>query len=125
PAAGRLFTSMDREDPGGSRIVVLSHAFWTRRFDSEPSVIGQTVTLNGEPFVVIGVADKEFRGTTVVSSDAWVLIGAKPFDRFFFTSRNGEWGLVGGRLKPGVSVDQAAAEFDAIGAALKQEYPNE
>jgi predicted permease len=122
-AAGRLFKAGDRDDAGGERIVVLSHGFWTRRFNRDAAVIGQTVALDGEQFRVVGVADERFWGTTVVAFDVWILLGA--YDPFFFKSRRSEWGLIGGRLKPGVSIAQAAAELDAISVALEHEYPSD
>jgi putative ABC transport system permease protein len=125
PAAGRLFVRGDSEERGASPIVVLSHGFWKRRFNADPSIVGQTLQLNGEPFTVVGVASEEFRGTSVVALDVWVPLGAKAFDNGFFTSRMLEWGLVGGRRKPGVSTAQVAAELDAIGRALAADYPNE
>jgi predicted permease len=81
--------------------------------------------LNGDAFTVVGVAAEEFRGTSVVALDVWIPIGAKAFDNGFFTSRVGEWGLVGGRLKPGVSIAQVASELDAVSRALEADYPNE
>jgi len=57
---GRAF-SEEEDRPGGARVVVLSHAFWSRRFGSDPDVIGQTMRLNGEPYSVIGVLNAAFR----------------------------------------------------------------
>ena len=125
PAAGRLFGRDDSEERGASPIVVLSHGFWKRRFNADPSIVGRTVQLNGEPFTVVGVASEEFRGTSLVALDVWVPLGAKAFDDGFLTSRMSEWGLVGGRLKPDASIGQVAAELDAIGRALSSDYPNE
>jgi predicted permease len=124
PTAGRLFGPGDSEGRGASPIVVLSHAFWERRFNADSSLLGRTIQLNGSPFTVIGVASDGFWGTSVVSSDVWVLIDAKAFDNFFFSARRSEWGMVGGRLRSGVSTQQAAAELDAVRLALEREYPD-
>jgi predicted permease len=123
PAVGRLFGGGDSEQPGASPIVVLSHSLWTRRFNSDPAIVGQTLTIGGEPFAVVGVAHQGFRGTTILVSDVWLpsAMGASPR----LSSREMPWPLMGGRLKPGVSSAQAAAELDAIGRALEREYPNE
>ena len=67
PAAGRMWTDQDRD-----RAIVLSHAFWTRRFQQDPSVIGRSVRINGQPFVIAGVAAAGFRGTSLVATDAWI-----------------------------------------------------
>lgn len=63
PVAGRLLTDEDDRALGGHPVVVLSHAFWQDRFGGSQEVLGQTVTLNGTPFAVVGVAEPGFRGT--------------------------------------------------------------
>src|SRR6185369_1390194 len=75
PAAGRLFSPTDSEEAGTSPIVVLSHEFWTRRFNKTASIIGTTLQLNGHAFTVIGVASEHFQGTNVVGTDIWLPIG--------------------------------------------------
>ncbi len=131
PAAGRLFVASDFDETSASRLVVLSHAFWKRQFRGDRAIVGDTIVLNGERFGVIGVAPEGFWGTSVVSADMWLLVGAVPvhgefaIDRRFFTVRDADWGILGGRLKAGVSRAQAAAELDAISAALERDYPNE
>jgi predicted permease len=123
PAAGRLLGSADSEQPGASPLVVLSHGFWTRRFNRDPGVIGRTLTLNGHPFSVVGVASEGFHGTGVRALDVWVpmsmvaVIG--PRGRTTLTDRAADQWLIGGRLKPGVSVSQAAAEMQVVGRTLE------
>ena len=130
-AAGRLFVASDFNEASTSRLAVLSHAFWMRQFRGDRAIVGDTVVLNGERFGVIGVAPEGFWGTSVVSADLWLLVGAVPVfgeyttDRRFFTVRDADWGILGGRLKAGVSRAAAAAELGAISAALEREYPNE
>lgn len=125
PAAGRLFGPTDSEQLDASPIVVLSHSLWVRRFDKSPSIVGQAVSLNGRPFTVVGVAREGFRGTTILAADLWVPIGATPFTDKGYVARTAAWGLVGGRVKPGVSMAQAAAEIGAIGRTLERDYPAE
>ncbi len=150
PAAGRLFgagdppppassntratadpprpgTMSDSEHPGASPIVVLSHRFWTRRFNRDPAVVGRTLTLNGHPFTVVGVASEGFQGTGIRAGDLWVPMNmmAATSPGTSLTIRASAWLLVGGRLKPGVSVARAAAEMNAIGRALELEYPDQ
>jgi predicted permease len=123
PFAGRLFSD-ESDRPGSSPVVVLSHRFWTRRFNKDPAVIGQSIQLNSEAFTVIGVAPEGFQGTGIVTGDVWVpLIASGSAQESSFTSRNGGWLVIGGRLKPGIPLAQAAAELEAIGAALDREYP--
>src|SRR5262245_3052614 len=64
-AIGRLFTRDDSEQPGASPLVVLSHHFWQRRFNADPSIVGRTLQLNGRPVTVIGVAPGGFTGPKV------------------------------------------------------------
>jgi predicted permease len=129
-AAGRLFAASDFNEASASQMVVLSHAFWMRQFGANRAIVGDTIVLNGDRFAVIGVAPEGFWGTSVVSADVWLLVGAAPVfgefatDRRFLTVRDGDWGIVGGRLKAGVSREQAASELDAISATLEREYPN-
>ena len=119
PAVGRLFGAADSEQPGAAPIAVLSHAFWVRRFNADPSVVGRTLQLTGRLFSVVGVAPEGFRGTTVTSADLWLPVSMRSMTR----DQGPSTFLVGGRLKPGVSVRQAAAEVDAIGRAIRRESP--
>ena len=129
PAAGRLFDVRDKEDPGASPIAVLSDGFWTRRFNRDPAIVGGTLTLNGHPFVVVGVASAGFQGTGVRAADVWIplnMVGVtSPQATALLTNRAAAWLLIGGRLKAGVSVPQADAEMNAIGRTLQREYPDQ
>jgi predicted permease len=129
-AAGRLFTREDSEQPGAAPLVVLSHHFWQRRFNGDPTIVGQTLQLNGHPFTVIGVAPEGFHGTTVLTADIWApvtMVGelTPRISRGLLNNRESVWLLMGARLKPGVTVRQASAELANIGRALEREYPNQ
>ena len=125
---GRTFGSGDSEDAGSSPVVVLSHRFWARRFQSDPGVVGRTLYLNGYPFSVAGVAREGFLGMTVVAPDVWVpasmiaALNPESGGRLLAT-RGADWMMLGGRLKRGVSRAQASADIAAIGAALAREFP--
>ena len=67
PALGRFFVPEEDDAPGANPAVVLSHRFWTERFSADKDIVGKSVTLNAQPFTVIGVAPKEFRGPTIVA----------------------------------------------------------
>ena len=129
PAAGRLFGPGDTDEPGASPLVVLSHSFWTRRFNQDSSIVGRTLLINGQSFAVVGVASEGFHGTGILSWDVWVPMGMVSAvmprrSEGILTNRASVWLVMGARLKPGVSVRQAAAELDVIGRALEREYPD-
>ena len=130
--AGRLLNDADDEGaPGSHPVLVISYELWQRRFGGSASVIGQTVPLNGYPFTIVGVAPPGFQGTTLMRSDAWVPMASTPLvsprlrSANLLTSRPAVWLLMGGRLKPGVTVAQANAELVSIGAGLEREFPKE
>ena len=129
PAAGRLFGSADSEQPGASPVLVLSHRFWSRRFNGDPTLIGRTVTLNRHAFTVVGIAPDGFHGTGVRAIDLWVPVNMAPAltaqGAHALEDRAARWLLVGGRLKPRQSVSQADAEMDVIGLALEREHPEQ
>jgi predicted permease len=120
PVVGRLFGPEDSEESGGSDAVVLSHGFWTRRFNADPAIVGQTLHINGQPLTVVGVTPERFQGLSLVLADIWLPTGVTAA----LTSQGSSRLVVGGRLKPGVSVSQAAAELDAIGRALQRDMPS-
>jgi predicted permease len=121
-AAGRLFNASDIGQQASSP-VVLSHTFWTNHFRNDPSIVGQTLTLNGQSFGVVGIASEEFRGTGVVLTDVWIPFGSMQGEPIM--QRRLGAGLLGARLKPGVSISQAAAEMSTIVHSLADDYPEE
>jgi predicted permease len=126
PALGRLLGAGDSDQPGASPVAVLSHGFWMRRFNRDPAIVGRTLRLNGHPFTVVGVASEGFNGTGVRALDVWVPMGmagaVTPRGAATLTDRAAGGFLIGGRLKPGVSISRAAAEMDVIGQTLEHEY---
>ena len=118
PQIGRVFTAAE-DQPGAQRVVVLSYPLWQRRFGGDPGIIGQSLTLNGESYVVVGVMPARFQ---FPSSDdqAWVPIALTQQDA---GNRNRHYLQVLGRLKPGVSLTQAQSEMSTIAARLQQQYP--
>jgi predicted permease len=129
PALGRFITPTEDAVKGGSPVVVLSHRLWTRRFGADGSVLGRTVTLNGVPFDVVGVAPEGFQGVNALfSPDLWAPMGmyrqvlpAQFHD--WYDSRRALFFNVGGRLKPGVEIEEAQAQMKTIANALEREYP--
>ncbi|MDQ3486507.1 MAG: ABC transporter permease [Acidobacteriota bacterium] len=127
---GRLLVPEDDGAIGANAVVVLSHHLWERRFASDRDIVGRSISINGFPFTVVGVAARDFQGTTVLKGDLWLpvtmLAQAMPSrgGGSLFTSRRSTWLFMGARLKDGVSVEQANAELATIGRALEQAYPD-
>jgi putative ABC transport system permease protein len=117
-AIGRTFAAGE-DQPGKDRVVVLSHRLWVNEFGGDTGVVGRTVTLDGQPFTIIGVlpAGTAFDRTF---SRMWRPLAFSAGER----TRNFHWLQVLARLKPGVSVEQARAELDAIGARIATDYPD-
>ena len=129
-ALGR--TLLPTDDIGEAPIVaVLRHSYWRSRFAGDPSVIGQTFRINGRPMTVIGVAQPQFRGTSLHMNPALFLPTAtfRQLSTGFFSradplTRTGfVWLNVVGRLRPDVSVNHAAAAMDAMYEQLQPAKP--
>jgi predicted permease len=105
-AQGRAF--LEEEDRlGQNRVVVISHDLWSRRFNSDPGLIGRSIRLNGEPWKVVGVMPADFR--LIIKTDIWTPLGLTPDEE------SGYLGLIlFGRLKPGVSMEQARQEIKSL-----------
>jgi predicted permease len=116
PVIGRVFTEAN-ETPGQDRVVVISHGLWLRRFAGGGDVIGKTMTLNGQPHEIVGVMPGDLR--VPERAEVWKPLAVPDQAR---TSRGSFWLPVIGRLKPGVSVQQAQTELSGISARLEQAY---
>ena len=132
PAAGRLFGRADSEEPGAAPITVLSHRFWTRRFNGDPSIVGQTVRINDAAYTVIGVAPEGFQGTGVTVAELWLPLNMSGPIRNRATAavtadekRGGGWLVLGGRMKAGVTLESAEAEFATITRDLQRDFPKD
>ena len=129
PALGRTFAPEEGLVAGRDPVMVVSHALWQRSLGGDAQVVGKQVTVNGRPFTIIGVAPPEFRGSTVgLNLDAWLPITMepqlRPSNSSLLTDRGDGWFMVLGRLKAGVSLGQAQAEFDGIADQLAEEFPD-
>ena len=110
PAIGRLLTPDDDKTPGESHVIVLSHAYWQRRFGLDPGILNQTIVVNGQTMTVVGVAERGFEGTTLgVKPVVFAPITMRGFSQPFkgFDNRRSYWTYIFARLKPGVSIEQA------------------
>jgi len=112
PAIGRLFGPEDDRAPGEPRVVVLSYAYWQRRFALDPGVVGQPLVVNGIAMTMVGVAPRGFDSTSIgVKPQVFAPISMRGFSQPFknFDNRRNYWVYLFARLKPGVSLEQARA----------------
>lgn len=115
PLHGRVFTA-DEDVPDATRVVVLNHGFWQRRLGADPAILGQDLTLNGEPHTVIGIMPPEF----APRRDLFVPLAMD----FSEQNRGAHFLAVIGRLAAGQTLQQAQTEMEGIAAQLEQAYPN-
>ena len=118
---GRVPTAAENL-PGANRVVVLSTSFWQQRFEADPDVVGSTVSLDGEPFTIVGVMPESFDFPSGAAK-AWLpisLIGDDDIPH----RRNLRWMEVVGRLAPGATLATASAGTNAILRRLESEYPD-
>jgi predicted permease len=116
PQYGRLFSPAD--DAARAYVAVISDAYWRSRFGADPAIVGRAVTVNQNPFTVIGITPREFLGISVGNGpDLWVPLHA--LDRLKPDARRwrepwSSWLLIAGRLRPEMSRQQAQAELDGM-----------
>ncbi len=133
PLLGRGFAADEDETPGAKLVCVLGYGEWQKRFGGDATILGRTITLNGHAFTVVGVMPKGFKGTNAIGAPAlWVpyMTYQQTMSGFLLElgkpdQRRGLVFNVTGRLKPGVTVQQAEANLKTIARQLEQEYPNE
>lgn len=132
-AQGRLITTADDVKPGAHPVAVISHDFWQTRFAGAPDIVGRDVRLNGHQFTIIGVAPAGFPGPQVGNMrDLYVpmmmqAIMRPPRARYsgemdpdLLNHRTNSWLFLVGRLKPGVTVEQARAQLDTLAQTFAQ-----
>lgn len=119
PRLGRAFTPEEAR-PGGPPVIILSYEFWHRRFGGDPSVVGRSVPFGGGSRLILGVMPPGFRflpeSRNGGNVDVWEQQELKREDNFILAN-------VFGRLKPGVSIEQARAELDILNQPLIQAHP--
>ncbi len=120
PMLGRTFLA-EEEEAGRDRVVVLSHGLWTRRYGADPAIVGKAIRLDGQAHVVVGVMPASFVFEYGIRRELWVPVGWTEGDQ----SRGSHSFIAIGRLKRGVTMEQAGSEMDTIGRALSAEYPLE
>jgi putative ABC transport system permease protein len=122
PALGRAFLA-DEAQPGNNHVAILSTALWRTRYHGDPSVVGQDIEINDQPFKIIGVMPASAGITALSPPQLWTPLVFAPEDLSARARANHFIDLVLGRLKPGVSLKQAQSEMDSIGWRLAQSYP--
>src|SRR5262245_25291465 len=117
PALGRTLSDDDDRIPGGHPLAVLNYAVWKERFGSNPSVLGQSILVNNVPLTIIGVSAAGFNGIELgISPKVWIPVAMKKELTGFFAmwsleNRRASWVQAYGRLKPGVTPEQARASL--------------
>ncbi|HUQ87163.1 MAG TPA: ABC transporter permease, partial [Vicinamibacterales bacterium] len=127
-ALGRFFRADEDQVPGERPVVVMSHAMWTRRFNSDPAILDKPLRLNNREFAVIGVAEEGFQGSSIIGTDLWVPMAMVQVVRgmpnaSILTEPRSVWHVAIGRLKPGVGINQAQAELNALNESYKKSQP--
>jgi len=119
PLLGRTFTA-DENAAGSSKVILLSYKFWRDHFGSDANIVGRDITINSQPYSVVGVMPESFRlpGWAPV----WVPLAWSNEDRAVRSNHNY---MAIARLKPGVAIEQAKSELGAISARLEQQYPED
>ncbi len=132
PYRGRTFIFDGDKKLGGSPEVVLSYSLWARRFGSDDKQIGQTISLNGTPYTVVGIAPPSFKGIVSLGRPdvLWIPITMRDYVltgqlKDWENNRRFRWLSIVGRLKPQVDVPQAQAAMKTIAAGLEKEYPRD
>ena len=123
PQLGRLIQSSDEHGPNSAPYIVLSDGLWRSAFNADPGVVGTTVRLNKDSFTVVGVAPARFHGTEQFEWPDYFIPVVNRFDAEYLADRTGRPLTVLGRLKPGVTPQQAAENLSAIATELAKEYP--
>jgi putative ABC transport system permease protein len=126
PLMGRAFTQ--QEDDGHATVAVLSFHIWQSRFHGDPSILGNKILLDRKPYVIIGVMPRNFEFPLVAGrlnqSELWVPMSFTPDE--FSPSSAANWGYnMVGRLKPGLSLEQANQDADRVAREVMRNFPPE
>lgn len=122
PALGRIFLS-DEDRYSSPHVVLLSHHLWSAEFHADPHIVGKNISLNGDPYYVVGVLPRGFTGLGGDEADVWIPLQqqVRP-DRML--ARDQHYLSVVGRLLPGITIDQARVDMNRIATQLRAQYPS-
>ena len=119
PIMGRAFIEQEGQ-PAGSHVAIISRGLWESRFAADPKIIGREITLQGETYTVVGVLPANFQFPILGIANVWTPLALDDKAR---ADRDSSWFSAVGRLRPGVTEQQAAAEAAAFSARLEKQYP--
>jgi predicted permease len=128
---GRTILADEDVAPGQHPVAVISYALWQRRFNSDPELVGKTITLNNQLLTVVGIAPPQYTGMfRGLASEVWVPAMMMPrleplMGDHIVTSRGNRWLVLAGRLKPGATIAQARARFDLLTQEMRAAHPEE
>jgi predicted permease len=127
PKLGRFFHASDEHGANSAPYVVLSYDFWRNHFNGNPKIVGDTIELNKHPFTVLGIAPRKFHGTEIFFWPTfWVpMVNQQQIEGDSYLQDRGNhvpWLL--GRLKPGVTPQQATDNLNTIARQMNKEHPN-
>jgi putative ABC transport system permease protein len=126
PALGRAFLAQEDQPATAAPVIVLSHAAWKQRLGADPGILGQTLTLNGRAFTVVGVAPPGFSGLLAgFAPDFWTPLSMRAATNpgLDVTERHQHWILGIGRMRPGVTPAQVNADLGVLGQQLATDFP--
>jgi macrolide transport system ATP-binding/permease protein len=130
PQRGRTFSAEEDAVPGRNPVAIIGDGLWRRRFDTDAEIVGRTVTLNGHQMTVIGIMPPQYTGMMRgLSSEVWVPVTMmpvlEPTKGNALLSRLSRWLTLVGRLRPGMSVEQAQARFEVLSREMQAQHPDE
>ena len=130
PFLGRMILPSEGGTPGADPVIVLGYDYWKTRFGSDPNVVGESVSIDGHAFTVVGVAPESFHGlNSFADMQAYIPMGMSPIEGDFSNNFMADWNahsfIVFGRLNPGVRLEQAQTALNVIARRTAEEHPQE
>ena len=124
PARGRTFLAEEDRTPGTHPVVVLSHGLWRTRFGGDPAIAGKAISLNDAPYTVVGVMREGFGGLSI-NAELWIpsMMVTAFNPPSIVESRGSRWLGAVGRVRDGVSLEEAQRDLDAVAARLAVDHP--
>jgi len=127
---GRTFLPDETKDSGGELVTVISYGLWQKNFGGSRDVLGKSIQLNGRPFTIVGVTPRDFRGVDLsqtpdlyVPITTWTQLATGFFTKLDMNELGWSWLPFFGRLKDGVTIEQAQAELNLLAEQRKQTTP--
>jgi len=126
PLLGRFFRPEEETRPDAVPYVVLGYSLWKTRYAGDPAIVGKSIEIARHPVTVIGVAPEEFIGAMPsIRQDAWLTLNPIGANNWRMTHRSGYWLNVIGKLRPGVSREQAQQDLDTLMRKIVEAYPKD